>query len=191
MVSAKSGNEPQYTHRKVEKVRVSDVLCAKFKAANPAQASNPDLCTFTHGAEWTDMQPLTPEQQAAAPQADVAVAQSCPSGTAYYYDWNESSATRWEMDLKTWWIWYGDCQAPTLTRQLCYVNYTVSTTITNRQCYQYTYPSIAPNRRAAVYVGHIIEYWPFATLEFDTGQRRECFNTGASSCYWTSWDGAV
>lgn len=187
-VGANSGNGPQYTHRMTEKVRVSDALCAKLKAANPAQASNPDLCTFTHGAEWTDLQPLTPEQQAAAPQASMATTQSCPSGTASYFDW-ESSPYRYELDLKTSWAWYGDCAPPTLTRLICYVGGTFATDITNQKCYQYTYPATNPNRRAGVYTAHVIEHWPVGDYTYDTGQRRECFNTGASSCYWTSWDG--
>ncbi len=67
-----NGSGPNYTHRMVEKVQVSDALCGQFKAALPAQASNPDLCFFTHGAQWTDMEPLP--ANVTAPQAHTGKA---------------------------------------------------------------------------------------------------------------------
>jgi hypothetical protein len=133
---------------------------------------------------------------AAVPQArtgkaapGMAAALSCPSGTASYHDWNESNVLRWEMDLDTTFAWYGNCAPPSLTQLTCYVAYTFATDILNRQCYQYTYPATNPNRRVAVYAGLIVEHFGLGDLTFQTAQRRERYNTGASSCYWTTWDG--
>lgn len=184
---------PQYTHHMTEKVPMSAALCAKYKAAFPARAADSQLCFFTHGVDWTDAEPNSPGDmpspvaQAAHGKAapGMAAALSCPSVHISYHDW-QGSPLRWYMDLETTWYWYGDCAPPSLTRKVCYVEYTVAADITNQQCYTYLYPATSPNRRAAVYSGHIIEHDPGFDITYDTWQRRECFNTGTSSCYWTT-----
>jgi hypothetical protein len=189
-----SAGGPQYTHRMTEKAPISAALCAQFKAAVPTQANNPDLCFFTHGAEWTDVQPLP--AGAVASQAStgkaapgMAAALSCPSGNVSYHDWFESISLRWDFELVTTFAWYGDCAPPSLTRLVCYIGYLLSTDVSNSRCYQYTYPATNPNRRAAVYSQTVVEHWGIFSYTYDLGQRRECFNTGSSSCYWTSWTG--
>lgn len=184
---------PNYTHHSQELLPMSDALCAQYRAAVPSRAADPNLCFFVHGMDWTDVEAnaptdMPPSVQAAQGKAapGMAAALACYSGHVSYHDWLQDPL-RWSVDMDTTWYWYGDCAVPSNTRRVCWVDWTVSADYTNTSCYGYTYPATNPDRRAAVYTGIIHLYDGPITITYWETQRRECYKSGASSCYWTNW----
>ena len=162
----------------VDSIPVSADQCAKLKVALPAQASDPRLCTIVH--HWTSTTTI---------QHGRLSTSSCITGTRSFHDWIGDFTHFWQMDLDTAFQWTGNCGAPNLTRQSCYIEWETDTTITQESCYNYIYNGSGWQSRAAVYTGWVTTTVGGQWVSSWNSQRRECYSDNINRCQWTGWVG--
>lgn len=168
-----------------ETLQVPAKECSILKAAYPAHANDPKLCQFVH--HWT----RTDTFQNAGSATTYAAANSCPTGTTSFHDYNTGEYWWWQMDMNTTFRWNGDCGYPDLTSQNCYVEWAINTTFSSESCYSYHYYASNWTSTASVYTAWRTTTYPGGIVWADwESQRRECYsNAGAANCNWTWWIG--
>ena len=166
--------QQSWQHTVVERMPLPASVCDVRKAANPAQANNPDLCVIIHTARWNDFQSTAGiSQQMLGISPDLPIGGGgCPSGQQPFDD-NYTDPLGFNMEFQLTFQWNNNCGAPTVAFKNCWVNWIVGIEI-SESC------TAGNPTSTSTQVFHLLHFHPSGFPFIDEGvwQRRTCYSDG-------------